>query len=132
MSRLTGLGIVVRSLPQRPDTPTNPGIRGGISAGEREAGNRQRGLISRTYNSLDPIVIIETTAIVITETQKAERRHQRVKGALLPGCSNHVGGTLLKSNANLSEGGSIKAGQFELRPREKRANVNKRTDYDQI
>ncbi|KYM84310.1 hypothetical protein ALC53_05403 [Atta colombica] len=32
------------------------------------------------YNSLDPIVIIETTAIVITETQKAERRHQRVKG----------------------------------------------------
>lgn len=48
MSRLTGLGIVVRSLPQRPDTPTNPGIRGGISAGEREAGNGQRGLISRT------------------------------------------------------------------------------------
>lgn len=38
MSRLTGLGIVVRSLPQRPDT-TNPGIRDGISAGERKAGN---------------------------------------------------------------------------------------------
>ncbi|EGI65967.1 hypothetical protein G5I_05555 [Acromyrmex echinatior] len=121
MSRLTGLGIVVRSLPQRPDTPTNPGIRGGISAGEREAGNR--------YNSLDPIVIIETTAIVITETQKAERRHQRVKGALLPGCSNHVGGTLLKSNANLSEAESIKAGQSELRPR---VNVNKRIDCDEI
>jgi len=33
------------------------------------------------YNSLDPIVIIETTAIVITETQKAERRHQRIKGS---------------------------------------------------
>ncbi|KYN16778.1 hypothetical protein ALC57_10975 [Trachymyrmex cornetzi] len=126
MSRLTGLGIVVRSLPQRPDTPTNPGIRGGISAGEREAGNRQRGLISPT---LDPIVIIETTAIVITETQKAERRHQRVKGALLPGCLNHVGGTLLKSNANLSEAGSIKAGQSELRPR---VNMNKRTNCDEI
>lgn len=50
MSRLTGLGIVVRSLPQRPDT-ANPGIRGGISAGERQAGNWQRGLISRTYRS---------------------------------------------------------------------------------
>ncbi|XP_012534660.1 nuclear hormone receptor E75 isoform X1 [Monomorium pharaonis] len=31
------------------------------------------------YNSLNPIVINETTTIVITETQKAERRHQRVK-----------------------------------------------------
>ncbi|TGZ47373.1 Uncharacterized protein DBV15_00059 [Temnothorax longispinosus] len=105
MSRLTGLGIVVRSLPQRPDT-TNPGIRGGISAGERGTGNRQQGLISRIAgmsaivmrdnasenatvrgpivgysSSRDPAVVSETTAIVITETQKAERPHQHVKGS---------------------------------------------------
>lgn len=33
------------------------------------------------YSSLEPIVISETTAIVITETQKAKRRHQHVKGS---------------------------------------------------
>ncbi|EZA58076.1 hypothetical protein X777_01457, partial [Ooceraea biroi] len=74
VSRLTGLGIVVRSLPQRPDT-TDLGIRGGMSAGEREAGN---GNIT-----LDPIVIDETTTIVITKTQKFDRRHQHVKGSFL-------------------------------------------------
>lgn len=40
VSRLTGLGIVVRSLPQRPDT-TDPGIRGGMSA--RENGRPETG-----------------------------------------------------------------------------------------
>jgi len=35
------------------------------------------------YNSLNPIVISETTAIVITETQKVEKCHQRVKGSSL-------------------------------------------------
>lgn len=47
VSRLTGLGIVARSLPQRPDT-ADPGIRGGMSAGEQETGNGRRGLISQS------------------------------------------------------------------------------------